>query len=243
MNCGMNAELHFRSYRIAPERHSHGFHQLVLPCLGRLEMDIDSHGGLVDRGSGALVTAGSEHAFSASDDNRFIVLDLPCDSGHDALTRRAARTPYFPIDPDLAHLLQFLSGSEASPALHRSGIELLLLALRERLGEDAALSQRLRSAQRYMSDHLAEPITVAEVAASVNLSASHLHALFRQHVGCTPLGWLRRQRVQQAESLLRHSDIPLAEVALRCGYSDQSALSRCLQRELGTTPGALRHRH
>lgn len=59
-------------------------------------------------------------------------------------------------------------------------------------------------------------------------------------LGCVPGEYLVRRRLDAAEALLRDGTLPIAEVALATGYSDQSALTRRLKRRRGVTPAALR---
>lgn len=84
--------------------------------------------------------------------------------------------------------------------------------------------------------------SVAEMARLVGLSASRLHALFREELAQTPHGWLAERRLEWVRELLENSDLPLAEVALRAGFSDQSALTKAVRKATGLTPGAVRQR-
>jgi AraC family transcriptional regulator len=47
-------------------------------------------------------------------------------------------------------------------------------------------------------------------------------------------------RLQQATRLMRTGSLPIAEVAMRCGFTHQEHLTRVMRAQLGTTPGALR---
>jgi AraC family transcriptional regulator len=69
----------------------------------------------------------------------------------------------------------------------------------------------------------------------------HLARAFRRHRGASVGGTLRRLRAERGAELLR-GPLPLAEVALRVGFSDQSHFTRCFGRVYGTTPGAYRRR-
>jgi transcriptional regulator GlxA family with amidase domain len=52
-----------------------------------------------------------------------------------------------------------------------------------------------------------------------------------------------RQRVERAKTLLRTTQMSLAEVAVHCGFCDQSHLSRCFREVLGASPGAWRRHY
>jgi AraC family transcriptional regulator len=107
----------------------------------------------------------------------------------------------------------------------------------DRLG----LSQHQLAAVRELMDaRLAEPIPLADLAAAVSLSVSQFSRRFKASTGETPHRFLMRVRVETACRLLRSSSMPIAEVAVRCGFSHQEHLTRVLRVQSGITPAALR---
>ena len=109
------------------------------------------------------------------------------------------------------------------------------LAARER---DTELSQRMRRAVFALigSD---EPLDQARIAARCALSMRSL----RRHLaaqGRSFRGELRRLRLEYARHALMHTDLAIDEIARRLGYSEQSALTRAVRRELGVSPSRLR---
>ena len=70
----------------------------------------------------------------------------------------------------------------------------------------------------------------------------HLARVFRLHLGCTPGDYLRRRRLARAAVLLRETARPLSDVALACGFADQSHLAHAFRRHAGVSPGAFRRR-
>lgn len=91
-----------------------------------------------------------------------------------------------------------------------------------------------------MDAHLSEPIPLADLAATVALSVSQFSRQFKASTGETPHRFLVRLRLDQACRLLRASTMPIAEVAVRCGFSHQEHLTRVLRAQLETTPAAVR---
>ncbi len=63
---------------------------------------------------------------------------------------------------------------------------------------------------------------------------------FHKYNRCTVGELIRRRRVQYASHLLAHSRTPLAEIALTCGFSDQSHLSFLFKRYMGVSPSKFR---
>jgi transcriptional regulator GlxA family with amidase domain len=69
------------------------------------------------------------------------------------------------------------------------------------------------------------------------LSTSHFTRAFRASTGLAPFQWLAHRRVDTAKVLLRQRRVSLREIALACGFSDQSHFTRVFSRIVGTSPG------
>jgi AraC family transcriptional regulator len=91
-----------------------------------------------------------------------------------------------------------------------------------------------------MEERLAEPVSLAELALLAGLSVSQFSRQFRARTGLAPHRFLLGLRVDQACRLLRTDRAPIAEIAVRCGFSHQEHLTRVMRTHLDTTPGAMR---
>lgn len=100
--------------------------------------------------------------------------------------------------------------------------------------------RRLRLAIDYIEAHLCENLSMLDIAAASGLCISSLTAQFRRQMGQSPYAYVVERRVALAEVLLQTSELPIAEVALAAGFSDQSHLSRHIRAHRGTTPRRLR---
>ena len=96
----------------------------------------------------------------------------------------------------------------------------------------------LRRVCEYVDKHFATNIDFEALANG--LSRTHFARAFEQSVGTTPHDYLTRQRVSKAQEFLVGSDLCLAEIAVACGFGDQSHFTRVFSRVVGTTPGAWR---
>jgi AraC family transcriptional regulator len=94
-----------------------------------------------------------------------------------------------------------------------------------------------RRAKELMSTQLGREISLAFVAGECKLSVSHFARSFKQCTGKPPHRWLLENRVEKAKELLIDAELPLAEIALECGFSDQSHFTRVFSRTVGTSPG------
>ncbi|HRK43182.1 MAG TPA: helix-turn-helix domain-containing protein, partial [Gemmobacter sp.] len=91
-----------------------------------------------------------------------------------------------------------------------------------------------------MEARLDAPEATAATAAALHLSPRRLEQLFRANLGVTPGAYALMLRLQAARRMLTDTRHPLAEIALRCGFSSASTLSRAFRAEFGQPPSALR---
>jgi AraC family transcriptional regulator len=97
-----------------------------------------------------------------------------------------------------------------------------------------------RRAREFLSANLSGEVSLASVAAECNLSVSHFAHAFRRTFGRPPHRWLMERRIDAVKHILLTSRLTLAEIAIECGFADQSALNRSFKRVLGESPGAWR---
>jgi AraC-like DNA-binding protein len=95
----------------------------------------------------------------------------------------------------------------------------------------------------YIDAHLAERITLYQLARMAGLSTGHFSRAFKQTFGVSTHSYLIRLRVERAQSVMLSTQLPLSEVALACGLSDQSHFTRMFRRIVGETPNAWRRAH
>lgn len=91
-------------------------------------------------------------------------------------------------------------------------------------------------AKELMRKRLAEPVSISDVACACRLSLSYFIRAFANTVGTAPYDWFLGQRIARAQELLAHTVSPLAEIALECGFVDQSHFTNTFGRRVGTTP-------
>ncbi|MFB7782327.1 GlxA family transcriptional regulator [Streptomyces vinaceus] len=89
-------------------------------------------------------------------------------------------------------------------------------------------------------ERLAEPVTLAELAAHARMSLRTFTRRFRDEVGMTPVQWLTVQRLEVARQLLESSDLPVDLVAHRSGFGSANSLRQHMRTALGISPIAYR---
>jgi transcriptional regulator GlxA family with amidase domain len=95
-------------------------------------------------------------------------------------------------------------------------------------------------AQQWLQSRLAGPISIAELARHLGLTGRTLNRRFRQATGLTPQAYLQKIRMVTARELLKHSNLPVSDIAWKLGLSDASYFSALFRSHCGMTP--LRYR-
>jgi AraC family transcriptional regulator len=99
---------------------------------------------------------------------------------------------------------------------------------------------QVRRAKEILCANLDGRVPLQEVARECRLSVSHFSRAFRRSMGAAPHNWLLTRRVEAAKEKLRDDRLSLLDVALVCGFADQSHLTRVFTRIVGVSPGAWR---
>lgn len=99
---------------------------------------------------------------------------------------------------------------------------------------------KLRQAFAFIQTNLSDTLTLAKIAAELNMSVFHFARLFKQETGQTPNEYITRQRIEHAEVLVRCTKLPVTEICYRVGFESQSHFTMLFRRVTGVTPGAYR---
>ena len=99
---------------------------------------------------------------------------------------------------------------------------------------------RVRHVIDYMRAHVAEALSLAQLAQVGKLSPSRFVRAFRNATGQPPYRFLVRLRIEKARELLEHTDLPVIEVGLRCGFEQPSHFATMFRKVTGLTPRAWR---
>ncbi len=95
-------------------------------------------------------------------------------------------------------------------------------------------------AKEYIAANLSKSISLQDIADECGLSLAHFARAFKTSVGMPPHGWLQARRIALAKDLLLTSQQDLVDIALDCGFADQSHFTRIFARLNGEGPGAWR---
>jgi AraC family transcriptional regulator len=123
-----------------------------------------------------------------------------------------------------ARLERTLGVADPSRGLHRGGLA----------------PWALRRVREYVAAHLAGRIRLHQLAALAGLSQFHFARAFKESLGVSPHAYVLRCRVGEAKRLLTGSNLPIAEVARRTGFSGAAAFSTRFRALTGVTPSRFR---
>ena len=105
---------------------------------------------------------------------------------------------------------------------------------------DLTPDRRITRALELIEERLHEPLSVARLAASAELSVTQFTRLFRRAVGTTPGAYLQACRLSRARTLVERTSLPIAEIMRQVGLSDRSHFARDFRRVHGFSPRTLR---
>lgn len=88
----------------------------------------------------------------------------------------------------------------------------------------------------WLQQHLAAPITVADMAGQCHMSPRNFARVFKRQRSCGPAAWLRRMRLDRARELLEHSSQTMGSISRSCGLGSVDHFGRQFRQAFGTTP-------
>ena len=142
-----------------------------------------------------------------------------------------------------------IPAQESSHLASHAAIEILSHSVPLGRASEQAAAQRVRCGLpprvkgrvlEYIVTHLNENITNDALAEVAGLSVCHFARMFKQTVGVSPHRYVLQCRIEWARELLAGTDMPLSEIAIVTGFSDQSHYTRWFREIIGVTPGSYR---
>jgi transcriptional regulator of acetoin/glycerol metabolism len=175
---------------------------------------------------------------------QYTTMSCSCAPILDAEGRMIAAVDVTSLDPSVSERSHGLTGALVSATAR---------AIEKRLAEEAGAARSLLYAHRgglppaalkrvqtYVKEHLAERVSIEQLAAVAGLSVFHFARAFKHTQGTTPHDYLVDRRIAHACSLLRETDTPLSEIALASGFADQSHFARQFKKRVGIPPKLFR---
>jgi AraC family transcriptional regulator len=99
---------------------------------------------------------------------------------------------------------------------------------------------KLRRATEFIEENLREDLTLDRISEALAMSPGHFAHAFKTTTGMAPHHYVVQKRIEHARSLLRKTELPIAEIAHRVGFPNQSHFSFAFRRVTGVTPRQFR---
>lgn len=97
-------------------------------------------------------------------------------------------------------------------------------------------NQNLIQVVQEMHDNIEDPLSFDELAKRTGLSRRQLERHFRQFLGESPMNWYRNIRLDRARVLIVETDMPIAQIAVACGFNSVSVFARHYKKRFGSSP-------
>lgn len=266
---GVTLDLH-RPYFGVEESYPGLDHHLICYCpsgSSRLvqHRDGQTHRAVISAGMSYLMPAGHASAWEG-DSGMSARLRVPVSLlaaaaeqiGQRSLARVEIRNVFEVRDPTIEHLAHLLL-TELELSAHPSQllvVDMVSAALAAHLlrgynifdlAEDDHLPSlrpvELMRLSAYIEDNLDHAITLAELAAVVNVSRFHFARMFKRSTGMPPIAFVEQCRIRRAQTLIVETDLPLSDIALVIGFADQSHFTRRFHRHVGCAPAQFAREH
>ncbi|MBL1081126.1 DJ-1/PfpI family protein [Streptomyces actinomycinicus] len=108
--------------------------------------------------------------------------------------------------------------------------------------EPVSTTRRMAELRHFVTERIAEPLTIADLAAHAHVSERQLTRVFKTELGTTPAAYIEAARVEAARNRLETTDDTLERIACACGFGTTDTLIRAFRRRLDTTPTEYRSR-
>lgn len=229
---------------------------IVILCLdGVGQCTIDGRTITVPAGTALVIPPGTPHLYQADADQPWTIWWLHVAGGDVAhllepiLQGRRGHLvevhDLFRATAAIERVVDLMERDETTASLTAaagSAWGLLAQLAADQLHGSPSAREPIQHALAHLREHVAEPVTVPELARLAGLSRSHFTTLFRAATGHSVVEYLRSLRMARARALLITTSLTVAEIAATVGYPDQFYFSRQFHKVNGSSPSAYRSR-
>lgn len=234
----MNCRLSIRSYTFDQQKHAHKFHQLVIPLVGSVNIDVNSQKGCVTPGMCVIYPAGVEHLFSPDKAGYFLVADI--DQLPVALEQNTNLIVRLPSSVQaFCSFIHHQLESNPSIQLQKKVGEWFITLLIEQPFLPP-VSNRIANVLAYIEKDLDKYPSLEKLASICCLSQSQFKVLFKKELGISTSKYIYQLRMNKAKALLINTDYPIKTIASYVGYQDISTFSHRFSHHFGHPPSKLR---
>jgi AraC-like DNA-binding protein len=237
--------------------HAHDYYQLVLPLNGHIDISLNTFSGCVGVGEGICIAPGAIHGFTADEQAKFIVADLPSVPGNIAGgtlfadgslpadgSDPAKGAPIFQISTPMQAFLAYVEVQLTHHITDDENDAMLSLfsALLAQQQRGVATDKRIIPVLSCIHQDVAYPHTITSLAKIACVGATQFKKRFIAATGMGLREYLINVRMEKARALLSNTDMPIIAVAVNVGYDDVSAFTRRFKHHVGMPPTHFKRR-
>lgn len=104
-------------------------------------------------------------------------------------------------------------------------------------------AERMKRMLRYIHENFSQDLNTTAIAQSAGVSESECLRCFHTIIGTTPIQYLRQYRIQRSAQLLAQTQMPVSDIAARCGFQDVSYFTKTFRELRGCAPSEYRKEH
>lgn len=227
-------------------RHTHELTSLAFCVAGPFEETFGTKWQQVSTRSLLVRPGGEPHAnkYATRAPSRTLIVELlPRTLEEIRCETRILDTPAYLESPLFAVLARKLDFESRNPdsvsllAIEAHVYELIVSITRQASMRNGGEPQWLGRVREYLHCEFTQAISLSELAVVAGVHPSHLAKAFRRACGVTIGEYVRQLRVEYAATLLKQRQLSLLEIALACGFHDQSHFTRVFTKVFGISPG------
>lgn len=252
--------LAFGHYRRAAGHHmhreQHQDHLLIYCTEGQAYLSIENQPRVVNPGDLVLIPAGASHRYTASPDNPWTIhwvhytgpladdFRIHMGFSDECRIQTIGRQPRLLVDFNGLLSVQ-QTGFRTIGLVHVTNrLRQLLASVPLAVDETQEIRQPdLETIDHFMREHLAERITLGQLAEMTGLSPAHFATRYRKAAGVSPIQHFLHLKVERACQLLDTTNQSFASISRSLGYDDSYYFSRLFKKVMGQAPSDYRHTH
>jgi len=245
------AQYHFRQRAHGSDQH------ILIYCMeGSGQAEVSKKKYELHPGSFVIIPAGEQHCYSASEDNSWTIywvhfkgsasqqlvatLLQKINNHHGSVEFQSRRIGLF---EDIYACLERGYGNDnlcyANICLYHY-ISSFIYHDKFDLSQNRSGEDPVELSINYMQQNLSNLLSLEDIAASVNYSASHYSAIFRKKTGFAPIEYFNHLKVQKACQFLQYTELRIKEISDKLGIEDPYYFSRMFSKLMGVSPNQYR---
>ncbi|MBQ2954314.1 MAG: helix-turn-helix transcriptional regulator [Clostridia bacterium] len=235
------------------QRNMFSSYLLIVMLTGALAWQTRSGRGVARPGQALLLDCNTPHTYNAQGRCSFTFVHFSGGQSaaiYEEIERTGGNMIHLPDPNELNETIgEMLSSMRSDRRLNEGQASAMIYGMLMKLlersgasGEGGLGNPAVDRAIAYIQAHLAEPLSVEDMAASTGYSASYFSHLFTQDTGMSPYQFVVRSRVEHAQQLLMTTRQTVQEIAFQCGFNSAANFCYTFRRMTGVSPHAYRKR-